>query len=97
MQTRPLIDLVHATLQRANLKYPTARRFPEFSLSASRPPGPMLLLREFIPAGLFKAVRLDIPAESIVRFSLSPLMSGEGMCAIDLRVRCRAPDAFGLW
>ncbi len=84
-------------LQRADLKYPTARRFPAFPLSASRPPGPILLLRDSLPVGLFEVVRLNIPAESIVRFSLSPLMSGEGMCAIDLRARGRAADAFGLW
>ena len=70
----------------------TSPRLPVPSCSASIPPGPMLLLRGFLPASFTADTR---PAESTVAFSSSAIPSN-GMCAIDLRERAGCNFAFGL-
>lgn len=65
----------------------TFRLLPVVSLSASKPPGPILLLRDFLEgrspsAALFWAIP-NAPMSAVI-FSLS-IVSGDGICAIDLR------------
>jgi hypothetical protein len=67
----------------------TCRLLPEPSVSASNPPGPILLLRDFLACrALFvkSVLPLAIMLRSIVMFSLSIMeLSADGGCAIDLR------------
>ena len=65
---------------------PTSCLLPEPSLSASRPPGPMLLLRFFF-ATFFPcaASKLVIVPVSTLAFSSLPVIYVEVVCAIDLR------------
>lgn len=56
----------------------TWRRLPASSLSASRPPGPMLLLRGFLDAGLSFAMAFNEVIDWSVIFSLALFTSGEG-------------------
>lgn len=88
------IDQLLLSLQDC-LSDPTSNLLPEPSLSASRPPGPMLLLRFFFAACFPCALKLAIAPASTVAFSLFPLISAEGMCAIDLRA-WRTRGALGL-
>lgn len=64
---------------------PTSLRLPVVSLRTSNPPGPMLLLRDFFRDALGASANV---VESTVLFSLFTV-SGEGICAIDLRDRGR--------
>lgn len=71
----------------------TIRRFPDVDLSASRPPGPMLLLRSFfLLAAAVEARPPGAPKSSMVAFSLSVALEGEKP-VVDLRVRRVAGSA----
>lgn len=59
----------------------TALRFPFALFRASRPPGPILLLRDFF------LLSARVLPTSIVAFSLSPFFLKDEVAPMDLRVR----------
>lgn len=63
----------------------TSCLLPEASLSASRPPGPMLLLRFFFATCFPRVSKLAFIPPSNLVFSSFPVRYAEGVCAIDLR------------
>lgn len=75
----------------------TWRRLPAASLSASRPPGPMLLLRGFLDAVFSCAAAFNEVTDWSVIFSLALFTSGKDSWAIDLWDCGAAPAFFGLW
>ena len=75
----------------------TWRRLPASSLSASRPPGPMLLLRGFLDADLSCATAFNDVTDWSVIFSLPLFTSGENIWAIDLGDCGAARAFFGFW
>ena len=68
---------------------PTFCRLPESSRKASRPPGPMLLLRLFLPPALIGEASPGLRTASLLRLSLLLAISDSGRWAIDLRERDR--------
>ena len=73
----------------------TSCLLPEVSLSASRPPGPMLLLRFFFTTCFPCTLKFAFAPRSILAFSWFPVIYAEGVCAIDLRA-WRARGGLGL-